>query len=191
MLLPNTFTTSCILFPFLYHFPVPLMQFNCSSTFIPITPIFEHSILKKSWRGSYSLPVIESATQPTVPILSQEKSQRSFKGIWALIYGALISKFGHADLSPAFHLHAAETSSKDGPWPHHQMTGGFCAYPARLLFALDVPRSSLEPKQTRRRSAEVRRAPIPGKAAFSSPNTSPEPTVSALEWDHPSKSPHL
>lgn len=35
------------------------------------------------------------------------------------------------------------------------------------------------------------RAPIPGKAAFSSPNTSPEPTAAALEWDHPSKSPQL
>lgn len=62
-------------------FSFSLMQFNCSSIFTPIMPIFGCSILKKSWRRSYSMPVIESATLLTVAILSQEKSQRSLRWI--------------------------------------------------------------------------------------------------------------
>lgn len=81
-LLPNTFPTSCILFPFLSHFTVSLScRLLCSSIATPITPIFGHQILKKSWRGSYFMPLIESATLLTIPIFSQQKSQTSLRGI--------------------------------------------------------------------------------------------------------------
>lgn len=84
-LLPTTFTTSCILFPFLHHFSVsPLTSFTVPLSLPQLLQFLNTQSSKSLGEGLIPClpkqPVIESATL-TAPVLSREKSQRSLRWI--------------------------------------------------------------------------------------------------------------